>query len=148
MTQTQLNNLVLAANNLPIGVLSQAQINQLVKSNGNMKNLNPGDAAVSIADDDIAADAADDAYDSGDTDFATEGIEVGAWIAVAGFTTGANNGTKKVLVVSDATCEVDGDLTNEAVGDDVTISCEVPRRHISNVRHLVDSNIKASNLPS
>lgn len=148
MNQAEFNTHVLAQNNLPAGVLSQAQINTLVMSNDNVRDQNPGDALVSIADDDIAADATDDAYDSGDTDFATEGIEVGAWVDVDGFTEAANNVTSKVLVVSDATCEVDAALTNEVVGDNITISCEVPRRDLSNARHLVDSNIKASELPS
>lgn len=148
MTQTQLNNLVLARNNLPVGSLSQAQINALVERNMNVKNQYPSDVDVAIADDDIAADAIDDAYDSGDTDFATEGVAVGQWINVAGFTEAANNGAFKVLVVSDATCEIDGALTTEIVGDNITIGCEVPRRDSSNPKLLIANNIKASELPS
>jgi len=82
---------------------------------------------VAISATDISADSIGDTFDSTTTNFVTEGIVVGNYVRVAGFTEAANNGIFKVLSVAAGSIGVDGTLTTEAAGDTVTMNASTIR---------------------
>lgn len=67
--------------------------------------------------------AAGQTIDDSGSGFVTDGVEVGDWITVAGFTSSENNGVFHVSAVTAAsiTVEYGTTLTDEAAGDSVTI---------------------------
>lgn len=84
-------------------------------------------ADVSISATDLAAVNSTSQITSSTTDFVSEGVVVGCYIQVDGFTESANNGIFKVTAVTATSITVDGTLTDEAAGDTVTVGAECYR---------------------
>lgn len=89
-----------------------------------------GTTAVTIAISgatDISVVNSTSSFDSSSTNFVTEGILVGHFVKVSGFTEAANNGTFKVTAVTSTSLTVDATLTDEASGDSIDIDAEIIR---------------------
>ena len=147
MDQTSFNSVVRNSFNLPSSV-SQGTINRKIAEMNSLKDQYPGDSGVSISSSAISAVAATDRFESTPVNFVNEGITVGCWINVSGFTESANNGTFKVTAVDTGYVAVDGSLANEAVGDAITITCELFRRDLMNAEFGKKNNLPSSILPS
>lgn len=96
---------------------------------------------VLLESDAIYAATADDSYNG----VGLPSFVPGEKVTVAGFTTGGNNGVKTVVSSSGTKLIVAENLTNEAVGDDVTITTAslaikagTTRRSFSLMRHFED----------
>jgi hypothetical protein len=77
--------------------------------------------AVNISGTDIAAASSGNQYTSTVVDISAN-VNIGQWVYVAGFTTAANNGWRKVTAASTYALTVSGGtLVDEAAGDSVTI---------------------------
>ena len=86
--------------------------------------------AVAIANaTDVAVTTGD--FSSTTTDFVTEGIVVGQWIKVAGFTNSENNGFHRVTAVSANSMSVNTTLVNEAAPADVDIDGQMIRNGVT-----------------
>lgn len=147
MDQTAFN--LFHRNNENLPALTQAQLDGITAKRNNLTDRHPGDLEVSLVSTDISAVAAADHFASTPEDFVAEGFEVGQYVTVSGFTESENNGTFEVTAVNSAQLSVNAALTNEAVGDSITIVVEDTwRRGAMNIRHAENHNLPASALPT
>ena len=148
MNQAAVNLLVQDRYNLH-GSPSQAVVNAMINYMEGLADQHPDDSDVSLTATDLAAVAATDRITSAGGDMVAEGFEVGQWVNVSGFTgNAANNGTFKVLAVATGYIGLDAALVDDGAGESVTITCEVPRRHLTNDIFFANENIRASENPT
>lgn len=76
---------------------------------------------------DISAANATSTYTSTTTNFVSEGITVGMFVKIEGFTETANNGTFRVTAVTSTTLVVDATLADETSGDSINIDADIIR---------------------
>jgi len=77
---------------------------------------------LAVAESDIDAAAADNSFNTAAGDFVADGIVVGKWIKVSGFTDPANNGFFRVVsVISTKIVVAGGTLVTEPAGDAITM---------------------------
>jgi hypothetical protein len=100
-----------------------------------------GYTVVSISAADISAAASDDSFNRAAGSFITDGVVVGMWVRVAGFTGAgvtADNGTFKVLTVAALKITVDAALVDDAAGETVTITAKMARNGVVNRSFLLE----------
>jgi len=146
-TQAALNLMLRHKQNLKTS-LTQPNLDKFFAKRNNLTDPHPEDLEVLVEADTIAVDGTEEQFTSTPVNFLTSGIEVGQFIVVSGFTEAANNGTFEVLAVTANAITVNGNLTTEAVGDDITISVEDTfRRGEVNTRFAQLHNLPASIIP-
>lgn len=98
--------------------------------------------AVAVSSTAIAAVSSGNQYTSGSVNFTTQNIAVGQWIYVAGFTTAANNGWKKVTAIASGALTVTGGtLVDESVGDTVTMKSAQILNGTAEPSHSIQENL-------
>lgn len=77
---------------------------------------------VAVSESDISAAASDNSFNTAGGDFVADGVVVGQWLEVRGFTESGNNGYFRVVSVTAAKIVVaGGTLVDEAAGDAITM---------------------------
>lgn len=72
------------------------------------------------------------------TDFVSEGVLVGHWIYVAGFTDPANNGYFKVTAVTTTTITVDATLVDEPDGDPIQMASQFLKNGVTRKSYSIE----------
>lgn len=98
---------------------------------------------VNAAGSDVTVAAAGKTYTTGGTiNWLDEGLQVGQWVKIAGFTEAANNGYKRVAGVTGTVLTVEQTITDEASGDSITVKGNMIRNGTTRHSFSVQRQLK------
>jgi hypothetical protein len=151
MLQAALNSMIGNHWNLDISSMSQININKLFQKTHNHFTDHRHEEHIGIVNSTIVADDVSNSFQSTAFNFFSAGIRVGSHITVSGFTEAANNDDFIVQrFFGGQIMVVDGDLTGEDFGDEITITLTTgafPRQALVNSEFLRVNNLPASLAP-